>query len=411
MSIRRRIRDISSMLMPTRRTKVVGAFILVGMITFFIGGAIEEVRHFIGSAIAQAPNIFLTVMTGFIISTIYLIYKVLELQNFGYVASAHARARNSREEKFSRFESINEIRVGCVDFFPTCNIDATGSRSGFGPELIKKVFHKTEIRFPNRTDNWDEALTALRQGRYDILATPLYDTPDRRFQILFSSPLYYTDIGLFIKFDGKLARQLASTRKGDFSSVVARVAECASEFGGLRCSGLPGEIQERMTSKYFPDAKFRIDERPMTKFNIANMMSVLFENVESDYYSDIFWAERFQVECSEFIANEDDWIKGSPTRNKVINLLNPCELLFPTCFAIRAGEDTLRKYVNLRLMELEGHKHSGIDEALHGSIKGIRADADEFLIRQCYRRGEFTLDVKPIEEERRSNVASLFPRT
>ncbi|MEL7197908.1 MAG: hypothetical protein AAGL10_06300 [Pseudomonadota bacterium] len=262
-------------------------------------------------------------------------------------------ADENRNERFERFEHVEEavadgtLRYGFVPFFPTCvpqSHTVLGAK-GPGMQLLQKVF-KADLPSPSRERNWTQVLDDLErkdgQHRIDICATPLYDFKERRARVDFTAPIFYADIGLFTSKSNKRVPEklLQNARKSTFLEVKQAIQASDKK---LRLSGVKDELQERMCLRHFagksmkgkPELRFREGD-----FKISEALECLNVDAGDPNYSDLLFCERAQAADSG--------------RDDIVNLLKPGQLLFPVCFAVRKGEDTLRKYINIRMMSIEG---------------------------------------------------------
>ena len=107
--------------------------------------------------------------------------------------------------KFQRFENIDKIVYGHIEYDPLFGYDPrTDTPKGIGIRLIEEIFGKTAIiKYPKR-GLWEDLVTKLSEGEYDIVATPLYETHARSRLVSFCSPIFFSDIGIYVKADSEL---------------------------------------------------------------------------------------------------------------------------------------------------------------------------------------------------------------
>ena len=282
------------------------------------------------------------------------------------------------DESFSRFEDIfkaGKIKYGFVDFWPTIvpeNPVSTAAK-GLGVDLLNEVFD-SKIVSPKKTYNWKTVFDGLIKGEFSVIATPLYDIRERRQMVDFCSPLFYSDIGVFTSaknpFFGSIREEC---QEGcTFSEFIERAGRVQKQ---LIIRGAEGEIHMKLAEKYFPCAMI---EKPKDyEYSIASSIRGLLSDARDDsYFSDFFFCERAQAEMSS------EYKSG-----QIVSLLTPGQLLFPVAFAVRKGEDTLRKFINLRLLGIDGSNSSGILNMLIASTKKVAEnDMTDDQIRSYYRR-------------------------
>ncbi|MBL1430687.1 MAG: transporter substrate-binding domain-containing protein [Robiginitomaculum sp.] len=265
-------------------------------------------------------------------------------------------------EKYDRFEDIkkNGVKYGYIEFYPTLKINAQDEVEGFGLDLLTKVFKNTGVTLSGDHDEstWENLLDGLNNKiegenryKYDIIATPLYEYTERSNSVEFCKPLFYSDIGAFISTDGSHWKALIKDKsKFGFNELISKLNELGK---GLYIRSRPGELQEKICSKYL--SNFHKGEAQVDKWNLKQLLACLSKK-DNDNRSDILFYERWQVErMPQFIDKN------------IINLLQPKELLYPVGFVVRKSDDTLRKFIDLRLMEIEDEA-PGILEVLKNSL-------------------------------------------
>lgn len=324
-----------------------------GFISFWIRRFQEgEYRALAGSLIASIPALALSFyqaaiqgygydMLFFGIFCLFAIVTLMFLLFHNHIyeqlqEKGHPLPKTYPIEKYTRFEDLEEkgVRFGYVNFYPTLVIDDSGEPSGLGLALLRDhVFESKNIKFVPSNEgrcNWSNAIDKLvkQDPEFDILATPLYEIKERKNLVSYTTPLFYTDIGAFVSTNGKFTDH-DELRFGELTKLLTSTKS-------LRTKYYPGELQDKLTQKYMPSCE-------RTKLDEYLIPECLMEVAKSKDF-DILFCEKWQAEVSK--AYKDGLIK---------NILLPQQLLFPVGFVLRKTDDTLRKYVNLRLMELEGN--------------------------------------------------------
>lgn len=377
---------------------VAGAFLM----SIFVGLLINRLS---GSNVDLAL-LFSIPITGACLITLAL-FRRLWISREERIRHLEARADElglnltKHDELFERFEEIidnaNKIRFGFIEFFPTSLIDAGAETpKGFGPSLMYKIFGAKGIRPSDSRTNWREFSTEMSgpDPEFLVLATPLYDTPNRREEVEFSSPLFYADIGIYVcdreKIESDESRgpemcldslllalerdKKIKQRDGDgrfgFADLKAALDILDDQ---IRATGYEGELQERMVKKYCPQAQFTAQD-PSGNFSVASSIKGLLKPPEHPLATDIYFCERLQANGVEEVKN-----------GKIKNILKNGELAFPVAIAIRKGEETLRKYINWRLMEIEHSHPKGMGSLLTEALERFGFQEDEierYYVRQ-----------------------------
>ena len=300
------------------------------------------------------------------------------------------------QEKFDRFEDITndetKIVYGYVHFFPTAVKDGVDLKpKGIGPDFLHEIFNRN-LDHSRSTYNWSSIMNALVNGDIDVIATPLYDTRERRELVDFSLPIFYADIGMYCAASAEaddlmkvLDCDLVLDHEGRkclrFKDLKAQLLAKRKEILGhvngqyvIRAS--PGELNSKIAKRHF-DNCVRVD-LVEESFEIAHALEELVKP-QSGVHSHFLFCERAQAEASELFRDK-----------KIINLLAPGELMFPVCFAVRKSDDTLRKFINLRLLEIESAGESGIVKLMTESVSKT-TPFDPTMVGKYYPRSQFRI--------------------
>lgn len=380
--------------------KAAGGFILMPILVslafgYFVSkdpGTVSSVNGFFSGFFGALQRDWALTVLVLLIMTGILVVVVQYRQIVRYL--------NARKpEQYKRFEDIvdDEIRYGYVPFFPTTIEQEMDMRpKGVGIGLLDEIFHG-RLKNPSKAAGWNNIFDELEKGTFDVIATPLYDVAERRKRVLFSQPIFYADIGIYTSL-----RNTRIVQDGPKLSVPGRFKETIKELKDigdkLYVRGCDGELQIKMTEKYLSKSGVKVIKANSSEYTIREALEGLNDDRESDTFSDIVFCERSQAEMSPAAKS-----------NQILNLLHPGQLLFPVAFAIRKNEDTLRKFVNLRLMTIEGTNNSGISDRLVKQTKLAIPEMDENEIRGYFRNAidEANLPGKRQTGARDDNVVGL----
>lgn len=293
-----------------------------------------------------------------------------------------------------RFEEIEkgEITLGWVEFYPTLTIERKSrDKVGPGPAILDAVFGG-RTKYALKRSNWGNVLGNLVSGECDIVATPIYDIKERREQVEFTSPIFYADIGIFVAASNdRVFKALGDDEDLEFEDAIASLQKLER----LHLCVHPGELQAKMATKYFAKNGV-IESADIDEFSIESALQAMVDRHEK-YASDLYFCERVLGESLSLYKT-----------GKIKNVLSAGQLLFPVAFAVRKGDDTLRKYVNLRLMTIDGGSGSGIQQHLIDHIRPIIGD------EMMGRSNEYFLRVRPYggtrKKEPKPSKIVQFPR-
>ena len=296
-----------------------------------------------------------------------------------------------------RFEAIEKdtIKLGWVSYYPTLIESPTFPEPiGVGPGVLRRVF-RNKVVFAEEQSGWDTVIQELRDGLFDVIATPLYDIRERKAFVDFTIPIFYADIGLFTAADN--AEVIEAVGAQGLISFPEAVQKLSKLDGQLRFCGHKGELQHKMKEKYFP--KSAMVETTKERFSVRSALVALCGSRRSRNFSDLYFCERVIAERLKPVS------EGS-----IINLIRPGQLMFPVGFAVRKGDETLRKYINLRLMEIDADNSSGVMDEIIKHTENILSDVLPERRGDFFLRKRVGLEPEPTEllgEEETSTVISI----
>lgn len=231
--------------------------------------------------------------------------------------------------KYDRWEGIKQIKYGHVEYRPfLCYYEDTKKPYGVGLRILEYMLGKGFLIDCGYASSWNNLLDGLQRDKFDIVATPLFETRTRLRKVAFSTPIFFADIGVYM-------------RKGSFNGGDALTHHelegfLKSNARGMKALFIPGEISHKMVGKYLKSIGKSMalqGERP----SVHSLFEGLIERE-----SDIVFAERFVADSVKEVKDEE-----------VVNVLAPKELLYPVGFAMRRQDHVLRNYINIKLMELD----------------------------------------------------------
>ena len=90
-----------------------------------------------------------------------------------------------------------------ANYPPQSSIDkTTGKMVGFDVDVAKKMGEMLDLKVNFKNPAWETIPTGLNQGSYDVSIGSMTITPERRKQLDFTEPYYYTSGQLFVKKGG-----------------------------------------------------------------------------------------------------------------------------------------------------------------------------------------------------------------
>jgi hypothetical protein len=241
-----------------------------------------------------------------------------------------------------RWNKIPNVTYGYLDFEPFVDKQPNGP-GGPGVELLRFLLKEMcdpsiELIDHDETLDWATIFEGLRNGTYRIVATPLFATFERSKLVRFTSPLFYSNIGLYVSADLKKTRFKNSRMTSEDFNDYMRTAS------GLRLLSIDAEISQTLAKKY-------LDGNPDKEKLIVNHKS---KTAPHSLFNTIFTGEDrngvsgpFGMFCDSFYASIQPRVRSG----EVVNLLLEREILYPVCYAVRLGDYQLANLINLRLLQ------------------------------------------------------------
>jgi ABC-type amino acid transport substrate-binding protein len=284
----------------------------------------------------------------FLFLTIYS-YKIDLLR----VSNSQLKKSNKRmlgSKKFNRFENIEDVAYGHLKYSPLLYyIDDIPS--GIGVEILKQIFVRNRILKYKYMSTWDNVINHLREGKFDIIATPIFETNQRTSEVSFSLPIYFANVGIYVK-NGYLDKSLPKSLSFECAIDQLKMKAMRKE---LRLQSIEGELSDMMAKKLVE--KHCLPAKSDTIDPSADNVSGLISKLEDDD-SDVVFVESLIAEQHRLVRD-----------GTVINILRDFELLYPVGFAMRLGDYVLRNYVNIKLLELDDKYPHGILEMIHLELR------------------------------------------
>jgi hypothetical protein len=283
---------------------------------------------------------------------------------------------------FDRWGSIKGIKYGHIDYSPMLYHDNQGKPVGIGITILNKIFN-TDFVHASQRMHWDQIEEHLYEkdpvepNKYliDIIATPIFETNERSQNVGFTSPIFYSEIGIYCS---KGCKFLGHQKPMDFDNAIATLKGFQDK---LKFCAIEGELSDRMMNKYFGELVKDKKYKPYKAINVGlpELLGLVYKGEK-----DVAFMETFQADLMTRYSD------------RLINLLNPNELLYPVGFALRKEDYVLRRFINLKLLELDSFPEDGnnIMELIKNELENIH---------------NFFIDCKT-DEEKMQRVRKYFIR-
>ena len=265
-----------------------------------------------------------------------------------------------------RWNLIKEVKFGHLEYEPFL-MYRLKNPIGFGVVLLKELLefsdddHRIRVSPYSTPKTWDDVLKGMGDTTYQVVATPLFATFDRSKEAAFTSPLFFSNVGLYVHRDTK--------RKLFEGEVTVDELTSKIEKGKLRLLSVPGEISSKMAKKYAGKSDI---ESCASQTNLQE----LFSRVANEGGAPL------ALFCESFYAAQSN-------QPEVVNVLHRNQILYPVCFAVRHGDVQLRNLLNIRLLSFakrQGSKDLGGTGVL------------DFLAKELPKYGYSNISVDALKE-------------
>ncbi|MGE4350715.1 MAG: substrate-binding periplasmic protein [Bdellovibrionales bacterium] len=163
---------------------------------------------------------------------------------------------------YDRVMATHTLRCGYFPFSPNLVVDPnTGKKSGIFYELTEEIGRRLNLKI-----EWAEEVgygviaEGFETGRYDLFCNTVWPIPTRAQQAVFSVPLYYSPVGIFVRdddvrFDRNYQKLNApdyvmAVRDGDISdSITKTLLPKAKTVSVPELSGIDQPLLEVSTKK------------------------------------------------------------------------------------------------------------------------------------------------------------------
>jgi hypothetical protein len=266
--------------------------------------------------------------------TLIVLFMAIAVGAIAIWRSISDRARSQNTITYSkvdrgRWSDFKPLQFGYIPYQPLLREDESYLPIGVGVELLKELLDDVvDLRRFGRASRWDEIDEHLADP-IAVFATPLIATFERTKSMAFSSPLFFSNMGLFLKKEyAKQFNLMGCTHAKMKEHIDASVTPFLA---------VPGEISQNLARRYISKSEWK---RRIIDIDGKNLGSLFEEiaNARAEQPRAIF--------CESIHAHfNKHCISG-----EVVNVLSPGSILYPVCFALRKGDYQLKNLINLRLL-------------------------------------------------------------
>ncbi len=246
---------------------------------------------------------------------------MLLAMSFLFLTSFSVFAHEEEESVYDRVMKSGKIRCGYGVYDPSLIKDPnTGELSGIFYEITNELGRRLgfEIEWAEEA-GYGVIVEGFRTKRYDAFCATVYPTPDRVKSAMFSIPLYYNIVGVFVREDdNRFDQDYLKLNNSDYTLAVK-----------------DGDITHAIAKSRFPHAKqISIPQMALT---VQQLMEVTSGKADATF-NDVYLLHRYNENNPE-------------GKLKNVALGNPLKY-FPNTFMLPPHESQLKHIFDITLSEM-----------------------------------------------------------
>lgn len=258
----------------------------------------------------------------------------------------NSNTTNTTETKNEVFAN-KTIKVGYISYPPGFIVDPnTKEKSGIFNDVLVEIAKRNGLTIDYKEEvTWATMIEVLKTDRVNLIANPVWATPERKENADFSKPVYFSPIGVFVRADDNRF-DADRTKLNDPKIKIAAV---------------DGEVNNFIGKSDFPKAELK----PFPN-NID--VAQLFLEIQTKK-KDVTFAEPMFAY---------DYMQKNPGKLKNIGEKSPIRN-YPNCYMYKKGESKVGDFLNAEIDKLI--KDGTIDKiiAKYAPFKGAVISASDSL--------------------------------
>ncbi|OQX18215.1 MAG: hypothetical protein BWK76_08185 [Desulfobulbaceae bacterium A2] len=216
-----------------------------------------------------------------------------------------------------------KIRVGYVNVSVGFNVDPkTQEKTGIFVDVLEEMAKNMGLKVEYVEEvGWGTMIAGLQTKRYDMIASPVWPNSNRAKQATFSTPVYYSAIGIWVR-----QNEDRFSPEGSWANINQPE---------IKIGVFDGSTGEKIAQTQFPHAK-------VVSYPESAGEGQIFLDVASSKV-DIFFEEP---------AKGLRYVKNNPGQVKNIATEHPVKV-FSNVFLLPAGDFRLKEMIDTALAEVE----------------------------------------------------------
>ena len=214
----------------------------------------------------------------------------------------------------------NVINVGYLSIPPGFIVDPnTKEKSGISNDILVEIAKRNNLIINYKEEvSWATMIETLNLDRVDLLAHPVWATPERKENADFSAPIYFSPIGVYVRADDNR-----------FDNDLSKLNDPA-----VRIAALDGEINYHIGKSDFPLAELN----PLPN-NI--MTAQLFIEVQTNKKDVVFTEPIFAY---GYMQNNPGVLKNIAEKSPIRN--------YPNSYMYKKGNSKIGTFLNVEIEKL-----------------------------------------------------------
>lgn len=278
---------------------------------------------------------------------IWIVLGVIILLGLGYFSLKQLRSKKYLVENSTEPFKNRIIKVGYISYPPGFIVDPnTKEKSGIFNDVLVEIAKRNGLTIDYKEEvTWATMIEVLKTDRVNLIANPVWATPERKENADFSKPIYFSPIGVYVRAD--------DTR---FDADRTKLNDPK-----VKIAAVDGEINYSIGKRDFPMAEVK----PFpNNIDVAQLFLEIQTKKKDVTFAEPMFAYDYMLKNPGKLKNIGE---NSPIRN------------YPNAYMYKKGESKIGDFLNTEIDKLI--KDGTIDKILakYEPFKGAIISASDSL--------------------------------
>jgi ABC-type amino acid transport substrate-binding protein len=217
----------------------------------------------------------------------------------------------------------NTINVGFTSYPPGFIVDPnTFEKSGIFNDVLVEIARRNNLKINYKEEiTWATLLEPLNRDRIDLIANPVWATTNRKQNADFSSPIYFSPMGVYVRAD--------DDRFNDDSGKFDKINDPS-----VTIAGIDGELNAVIAGADYPKAKVKL--MPNSVNDIQVFLEIQMERADVTFAEPMF--------AYDYMQKNPDKLKNIAEHAPVRN--------YPNSYMYKQGNEKLGEFLNREIENL-----------------------------------------------------------